>query len=128
NIDDIRLALSLEAKHHIRTYLDLGAVVLEVPKSRSQRYPVVAEDLWDGYDWPDGGLIVPIGADMHGDPVTIDFSSSSSPHLLVAGTTGSGKSVALETILTGLCRRYAPEALRLRLVDPKGVELSFLED
>ena len=55
--------------------------------------------------------------------VPIDLSNTNSPHLLIAGTTGSGKSVALETILRGMTTHYPPDRLRLVLVDPKGTEL-----
>jgi DNA phosphorothioation-dependent restriction protein DptH len=53
----------------------------------------------------------------------MNFSSSNSPHLLVAGTTGSGKSEALNTILFGLTHFYKSSELRLMLIDPKGTEL-----
>jgi DNA phosphorothioation-dependent restriction protein DptH len=60
--------------------------------------------------------------------VEINFSSPNSPHLLIAGTTGSGKSEALNTILFGLVRHYSPNELRLMLVDPKGTELLPFQD
>ena len=71
---------------------------------------------------------MPIGEDVHGDPVTIDFSSSDTPHLLIAGQTGSGKSVALEVILRGLCEWKNAEQLQLVLIDGKGTELVDFED
>ncbi|GEL96330.1 FtsK/SpoIIIE domain-containing protein [Cellulomonas composti] len=126
-VNEIALALRLPAGQQIRTSLDRGTIVFEVPKTPEERYPVLARDLWEICPPDDGRLIVPIGADIAGQPVQLDFSSPDSPHLLVAGTTGSGKSVALETILHGLTR-YPAESLRLRLVDPKGTELLDFED
>lgn len=126
-VNEIALALHLPAGSQIRTSLDRGSIVFEVPKSPEERYPVDATDLWEQCPVPTDKLIVPIGADISGVPIQIEFSSPDSPHLLVAGTTGSGKSVALETILRGLCR-YPTESVRLRLVDPKGTELIDFED
>ena len=80
------------------------------------------------FNEPKDQLCVPIGMDITSDLVSLNFSSPSSPHLLVAGTTGSGKSVALETIIDGLIDRYPPEALKLGLVDPKRVEMDKYED
>lgn len=126
--DELKLALKLPAQYDLRAYADLGSVVFEVPKTDDQRYTVNATDIWSRAEWPRDSLYAPIGEDISGDVVGIDFSSSDTPHLLIAGTTGSGKSVALETILRGLCRTYPPEDLELHLIDPKGTELTEFED
>ncbi|NQX83634.1 MAG: DNA translocase FtsK [Mycoplasmataceae bacterium] len=63
---------------------------------------------------------VPLGKDIYGN--VKDFSLTKSPHLLVAGTTGSGKSVLINVILTSILMNYKPEELRLLLIDPKMVE------
>lgn len=120
---DLKLRLQLPAELEIRTYTDRGAVVFEVPKQAGERYPVEAEQLWSSRSPAPDRLEVAIGENIAGEPVAIDFSSSDSPHLLIAGTTGSGKSVALETIITGLCRQKQAAELKLFLVDPKGTEL-----
>ena len=120
---ELKLGLGLSVDQDVRPYVDRGAVHLEVPKDPSDRYDVPTEQLWKKVDWPAGALYAPIGEDMRGSPVGIDFSSSVSPHLLIAGTTGSGKSVALETILAGMVQHYPPDVLELLLVDPKGTEL-----
>ncbi len=127
---DLKLRLQLPVELQIRTYLDRGAVVFEVPKQDDERYDVDAETLWARSEPFSDRLTVPVGEDIAGDVVSIDFSSSDTPHLLIAGTTGSGKSVALEErLLQGLCRQYGPEQLELHLVDPKGTELvNFEED
>jgi S-DNA-T family DNA segregation ATPase FtsK/SpoIIIE len=125
---DLKLRLGLPHTLDIRTYADRGAVVFEVPKLDEERYDVDAEILWERTSVPESELAVPIGEDIGGRAVVVNFSSSDSPHLLVAGTTGSGKSVALETILRGLCRAKTAQSLRLHLIDPKGTELVGFED
>ncbi|MFD8707579.1 FtsK/SpoIIIE domain-containing protein [Kitasatospora sp. NPDC059648] len=125
--DEIFLALALPSGFSIRTRSDRGSVLFEIPKIDDEKYGVDAKALWQRCPADPDSLIAPLGADIEGNPVTIDLSSADSPHLLVAGTTGSGKSVALDTILKGLVR-YDKNALRLRLVDPKGTELVDFED
>jgi S-DNA-T family DNA segregation ATPase FtsK/SpoIIIE len=120
---DLKLRLGLPHELDLRTYADRGAVVFEIPKVADERYDVDAEQLWSRTAVDAAELSVAIGEDISGGAVLLDFSSSDSPHLLVAGTTGSGKSVALETILRGLCRAKGPDELRLHLIDPKGTEL-----
>lgn len=124
--DDLQLALGLEMEQALRSYQHRGAVVIEVPKADDDRYQVTAEALWRQVATDPQRLLVPVGEDISGEPVTLDFSSPNSPHLLVAGMTGSGKSVALESLLKGACR-YDPADLQILAVDPKGTELRFLE-
>lgn len=126
-VNEVALALKLPAESRIRTKLDRGSLVFEIPKQPNERFQVFAEDLWQAVPIDDKALVVPVGADIDGAPITLNFSSPDSPHLLVAGTTGSGKSVALETILRGICR-YPADRVHLRLVDPKGTELLSFED
>ncbi|MEU3061942.1 FtsK/SpoIIIE domain-containing protein [Streptomyces subrutilus] len=125
--DEIFLALALPSGFSIRTRSDRGSVLFEIPKIDDEKYGVDAKALWQRCPADLESLIAPLGADIEGNPVIIDLSSADSPHLLVAGTTGSGKSVALDTILKGLVR-YDKSTLRLRLVDPKGTELVEFED
>lgn len=125
--DEIFLALSLPSGFSIRTRSDRGSVLFEIPKIDDEKYGVDAKALWQRRPADPESLIAPLGCDIEGNLVAIDLSSADSPHLLVAGTTGSGKSVALDTILKGLVR-YNESTLRLRLVDPKGTELVDFED
>lgn len=130
----LKLALKLEQEQNVSFNIDRGYVTIDVPKKPEQRYFVDAVDTWARWNRPEGNLCVPLGEDRVGGLVELNFSSSNSPHLLVAGTTGSGKSEALNTILFGLAKYYDPSELRLMLVDPKGTELipfegsKFLDD
>jgi hypothetical protein len=121
--DSLKLALALDSSQDIRFDIDKGYVTIDVPKSDSDRYFVSAKQMWTRWTRPEIGLKVPIGEDRFGNIVDIDFSSSNSPHLLIGGTTGSGKSEALNTILVGFTEFYSPEQVRLKLIDPKGTEL-----
>jgi hypothetical protein len=119
----LKLKLELEQDQNISFDIDKGYVTIDVPKRTEHRYYVNAADLWEKWERPSAELAVPLGEDRYGELVVVNFSSSNSPHLLVAGTTGSGKSEALNTMLFGLVRFYSSSELRLMLVDPKGTEL-----
>ncbi|MDL5030963.1 FtsK/SpoIIIE domain-containing protein [Pelomonas sp. APW6] len=120
----LKLVLQLEQDQNVTFNIDRGFVTIDVPKRAEQRYFVDAVETWSRWRRPPTALTVPIGEDRFGQLVELNFSSSNSPHLLVAGTTGSGKSEALNTILFGLTRHYRSDELRLMLVDPKGTELA----
>jgi energy-coupling factor transporter ATP-binding protein EcfA2 len=126
--DSLKLGLELDAQQAIRFSIHLGNVNIDVPKSEKDRYFVKAPEMWKRWARPEDALEVPIGEDHLGELVTIDFSSANSPHLLIGGTTGSGKSEALNTILEGLTKHYSDKELRLQLIDPKSTELLRFED
>ncbi|MFN8444630.1 MAG: DNA translocase FtsK [Caldilineaceae bacterium] len=70
----------------------------------------------------DGGMLgLPLGRNTAGAPIAMDLVRA--PHMLIAGSTGSGKSVCINTIITGLLMQHGPETLRFVMVDPKMVEL-----
>lgn len=126
--DVLKLALTLDQDQNIRFGNHQGYVTIDVPKSQADRYFVDAIDMWKRWNRPGSELAAPLGEDGYGQIIDLNFSSSNSPHLLIGGTTGSGKSEALNTILDGLIHYYSPDELRLMLVDPKGTELSQYED
>jgi S-DNA-T family DNA segregation ATPase FtsK/SpoIIIE len=126
--DALKLALELDASQDMRFDIDKGYVTIDVPKRDEDRYFISASDLWSRWERPEFGLSVPLGEDRFGNVVEIDFTSSNSPHLLIGGTTGSGKSEALNTILAGITQHYLPEEVRLQLIDPKGTELAHLSE
>jgi S-DNA-T family DNA segregation ATPase FtsK/SpoIIIE len=99
-----------------------GAVGVEIPNPTARI--VTLRELLETSDWEGSRAALPIalGRDLEGRPVIADLGKM--PHLLIAGATGSGKSVAINTIITSLIYRYTPKQLRLLMIDPKMVELS----
>lgn len=119
----LKLVLALNQEQNVSFNIDRGYVTIDVPKSQEHRYFVDAAETWSRWTRPEGALAVPLGEDRFGAVVELNLSSPNTPHLLVAGTTGSGKSEALNSILCGLVHHYSKDELRLLLVDPKGTEL-----
>jgi S-DNA-T family DNA segregation ATPase FtsK/SpoIIIE len=103
-----------------------GAVGVEVPNPVARM--VTLRELFDTEEWQNSRAALPIalGRDLEGKPVIADLAKM--PHLLIAGATGSGKSVAINTIITSLVYHYGKKDLRLLMVDPKMVELSMYND
>lgn len=126
--DSLKLALELEEDQRLRISIDRGNILIEVPKVQEERYFVTVDSLWARWSRPTNELSCPVGIDQKGNVVVLNFSSSNSPHLLIGGTTGSGKSEALNTILSGLQKHYSPNELGLSLVDPKTTELIHYEN
>jgi len=127
-VESLKLALGLLREQKISTDTNEGCVEIDVPKREGERYFPDARELWSAWKRPPNALEVPIGVDQQNQPIFINFSSPNSPHLLIGGTTGSGKSEALNTILYGLVEHYSEEELRLLLVDPKGTEMVAFEE
>ena len=73
----------------------------------------------------DDSITFALGKNIIGEPVSLDITKM--PHLLIAGSTGSGKSVCLNSLMVSLLMKYSPEQLRIIIVDPKGVEFDFYE-
>jgi len=123
----LKLALKLEQEQEVGFGIDKGCVTIDVPKSQEQRYFVDQNDIWPMWERPQNALEVPLGEDRFGTTIKLNFSSSNCPHLLIGGTTGSGKSEALNTILYGMVEHYNEHELKLMLIDPKGTELNDFE-
>ena len=120
--DDIALNL---AAQHIRMEAPIpgkSAIGIEVPNKTTEA--VQLRDVLDCSDFKDarGGIPVGLGKDIAGKPVITDLAKM--PHLLVAGTTGSGKSVCVNTLISSILFSRKPEEVKLLLIDPKMVELS----
>ena len=121
------LAMSLEALK-VRIVAPIpgkAAVGIEVPnKTRETVYlkEILADDAFQGHK---AKLPLALGKDIEGAPIVVDLAKM--PHLLVAGATGSGKSVAVNAFITSLLYSATPEDIRFIMVDPKVLELSIYE-
>jgi DNA segregation ATPase FtsK/SpoIIIE, S-DNA-T family len=105
-----------------------GRTVMGIELPNQDRQMVALKELAAAAAFVDakGNLPIILGKDIAGEPIIADLAAM--PHLLVAGTTGSGKSVGLNVILLSLLYRFTPAELRLILIDPKVLELSVYDD
>ena len=118
---DLTLALAAERLRIEAPVPGRPYVGIEVPNSRStvvRLRPILESDAFNNTGSP---LTIGLGRDVSGQPVVADLTRM--PHLLVAGTTGSGKSVCIAALTTCLVMNNPPEELRLVMIDPKMVEL-----
>lgn len=116
--DDIALSLAAQSVRIFAPIPGTSLVGIEIPNRKRQNV-----NLGDVLPYVKGGpLELAIGRDAEGTPVVADLAKM--PHLLIAGTTGSGKSVMINSIITTLLMRALPEDVRLIMVDPKRVELA----
>lgn len=117
HIDDIKLAL--EAKGEVRVLAPIpGTSLIGVEVENQTR----ASNKLDQKHLLIGTLSLPIGVSVEGEVVRVELNEM--PHLLIAGATGSGKSVLLHSIIASLSKQMSPQGLQLVLIDPKRVELS----
>jgi S-DNA-T family DNA segregation ATPase FtsK/SpoIIIE len=118
---DLALALKAERLRIEAPVPGKSYVGIEIPNSRSTivRLRPMLES--EGFFRINSPLAIPLGRDVSGQPLIADLATM--PHLLVAGTTGSGKSVCIAAITTCLVMNNTPDALRLVMIDPKLVEL-----
>jgi S-DNA-T family DNA segregation ATPase FtsK/SpoIIIE len=119
--EDIARSLSVIAVR-IATVAGRNVIGIEVPNAK--RETVYLSELLGSQQWEtmNGALSLALGKDISGAPVVADLARM--PHLLIAGTTGSGKSVGVNAMIMSLLYRLSPEQCRLILIDPKILELS----
>ncbi|HKO15025.1 MAG TPA: DNA translocase FtsK, partial [Gemmatimonadaceae bacterium] len=119
---DLALAMRAPSIRVVAPIPGRGAVGVEVPNPTAEI--VSFRELVETREFQSARAALPIalGKDLEGKPVIADLAKM--PHLLIAGATGSGKSVCVNTIITSLVYRHTPRTLRFLMVDPKMVELS----
>lgn len=119
--DDLAIAMRVPSVR-VAPIPGKGAVGVEIPNPIARI--VTLRELFETSDWDGRRAVLPIalGHDLEGKPVIADLTKM--PHLLIAGATGTGKSVTINTIITSLIYRYTQKELRLLMIDPKMVELS----
>ncbi len=122
--EDIARNTSSESAR-ISTIPGKNTIGIELPKSKRENVylsEIISESYFKNKDVK---LPIALGKDISGSPITGDLSSM--PHLLIAGTTGSGKSICINTIILSLLYRHTPEKCKFILIDPKMLELSTYE-
>ncbi len=120
--NDLALAMRAPSIRVVAPIPGKGAVGVEVPNPTPEM--VAFREMLESADYQTKPMALPIalGKDLEGRAVIADLAKM--PHLLIAGATGSGKSVCVNTIVTSLIYRHTPKTLRFLMVDPKMVELS----
>ncbi len=119
--DDIARSMSaLSAR--VSTIPGRSVIGIELPNEK--REMVVLREMLSARDFGDSNMMLPLalGKDIGGEPVIANLAKM--PHLLIAGTTGSGKSVAINTMILSLLYKLSPEDCRMIMIDPKMLELS----
>ncbi|MDP2084605.1 MAG: DNA translocase FtsK 4TM domain-containing protein, partial [Gemmobacter sp.] len=119
--DDIARSMSALAAR-VSTVPGRSVIGIELPNAHREK--VVLREILSARDFGDSGMRLPLalGKDIAGEPVVANLAKM--PHLLIAGTTGSGKSVAINTMILSLLYKLTPEECRLIMIDPKMLELS----
>jgi DNA segregation ATPase FtsK/SpoIIIE, S-DNA-T family len=125
-VKDLARALSVVSIRVVETIPGKSCMGLEIPNPHRQTVrlsEILGSEIYHAAHSP---LALALGKDIAGNPVVADLAKM--PHLLVAGTTGSGKSVALNAMILSLLYKSEPRSVRLILVDPKMLELSVYQD
>jgi S-DNA-T family DNA segregation ATPase FtsK/SpoIIIE len=119
--NNITAALKAERINILAPIPGKSSVGVEVPNAVKTK--VIMRDLLESDEWDHSKARIPVvlGKDVYGKPIVADLADM--PHLLIAGSTGSGKSVCINAIIASLLYRFSPEELRLVMIDPKVVEL-----
>ena len=124
--DDLALALRAPSVRIVAPIPGKAAIGIEIPNNK--REMVFLKELFLSASYRDSRYDLPItlGKDITGDPVIADLTKM--PHLLVAGATGAGKSVSLNTMINSLLFKVSPDMVRFLIIDPKRIELSIYHD
>jgi S-DNA-T family DNA segregation ATPase FtsK/SpoIIIE len=124
-VDDLALGIRRSPIRIVAPIPGRGTVGIEVPNDqfRLVRFRELIES--QPFQEAASSLAIPLGVDTRGDFYVADIARM--PHLLIAGATGTGKSVCVNSILSGLLYRASPDQLRLIMIDPKVLELSIYE-
>src|SRR4030095_4529682 len=119
--NNIAAALKAERIHVLAPIPGKSSVGIEVPNLVKTK--VSMRDLLEAPEWQATKARIPLalGKDVYGHPIIADLAEM--PHLLIAGSTGSGKSVSINSIIASLLYRFSPDQLRFVMIDPKVVEL-----
>ena len=119
--NNIAAALKAERINILAPVPGKSSVGVEVPNAVKTK--VMVRDLFESEEWRSTKARIPValGKDVYGVPIIADLAEM--PHLLIAGSTGSGKSVCINAIITSLLYRFPPDKLRFVMIDPKVVEL-----
>ena len=119
--NNLAAALKAERINILAPVPGKSSVGVEVPNP--VKTTVIIRDLLESEEWRNTKARIPLalGKDVYGHPIIADLSEM--PHLLIAGSTGSGKSVCINAIITSLLYRFSPDQLRFVMIDPKVVEL-----
>jgi S-DNA-T family DNA segregation ATPase FtsK/SpoIIIE len=123
--DDIARSMSAVS---VRVAVVPGLNVIGIELPNPSRETVFLRELFETNDYSTSKAKLPIalGKDIGGDPIVVDLAKM--PHLLIAGTTGSGKSVAVNTMILSLLYKLSPEKCRMIMIDPKMLELSIYDN
>lgn len=124
--DDIAMALRAHKVRIIAPIPGKGCVGIEVPND--YRETVFLKEILADKSFVDAKskLTLALGKDIEGLPIVMDLAKS--PHLLIAGTTGSGKSVSVNAMITSLLYNTTPDEVKMILIDPKQLEFAIYED
>jgi len=119
--NNLAAVLKAERIHILAPVPGKSSVGIEVPNAIKTK--VIMRDLFESDEWRNTRARIPIalGKDVYGHPIIADLAEM--PHCLIAGSTGSGKSVCINSIIASLLYRFSPDQLRFVMIDPKVVEL-----
>lgn len=119
---DLARSLSMASVRVVEVIPGKPYIGIEVPNPQRQMVRLIELLKTEAYQDPDGLISMAMGKDIAGRPIIADLAKA--PHMLVAGTTGSGKSVLVNSLLLSMLLKYTPKQLRLILIDPKQLELA----